>query len=71
MLGLSYTYFFNQGGFSEMNYNLDCDGVDVCLDGSFDCENCSLVRRQKQSKPIIKKPKQSQAPQKQFKRRKK
>lgn len=54
-----------------MNYNLDCDGVDVCLDGSFDCQNCRLVGGQKQSKPAVKKPKQAQAPQKQFKRRKK
>lgn len=54
-----------------MNYNLDCDGVDVCLDGSFDCQNCRLVKAPKQSKSVIKKPKQAQAPQKQFKRRKK
>lgn len=54
-----------------MNYNLDCDGVDVCLDGSFDCVNCTLLMRQKQSKSVVRKPKQSQAPQKQFKRRKK
>ena len=54
-----------------MNYILDCDGVDVCLDGSFDCVNCTLLTRQKQSKPVVKKPKQAQPPQKQFKRRKK
>ena len=55
-----------------MNYK-ECDGVYTCVDGSFDCENCTLVSGvgSKQPKAPIKKPKHAHAPQKQFKRRKK
>ena len=54
-----------------MNFK-DCDGVYTCVDGSFDCENCTLVAGGGTKQPKVpRKQKQTHAPQKQFKRRKK
>lgn len=53
-------------------YNIECDGVDICVNGTFDCEDCAINKRSRHSKkPVPKKPKMVSAPQKQFKRRKK
>lgn len=53
-------------------FNLKCDGVDICMTGDFDCDNClHMLKVNKPEKPVIKKPKQKVAPVKQFKRRKK
>lgn len=54
-----------------MKYLTACDGVDVCMDGSFDCEACVINKGAKPEKSIIKKPKAPTAPPKKFKRRKK
>lgn len=51
-----------------MSFRIDCDGVDSCMNGTFDCDNCSGKRA---IKPVVKKPKHKSPVQKQFKCRKK
>lgn len=53
-------------------FNLQCDGVELCITGDFDCDIClHRMKGNKPNKQPIKKPKLKAAPPKQFKRRKK